>query len=191
MLDYIQFLLETVANFLKHGWNPALAVMTLVGLLRIRAIRNKLHERFPWLKAGKSEVQCYVANQARIEAKIDALAAHMGVPPCGQYENGTSGVTNSKPSYRSLQAVTFPDNLLRRVKKMAKKFKSRKFILAVVTAVLIVLNDGLDLGIDSETVLAFAGIVAVWITGESVVDTARARKGNADEEPYSDTDHAV
>lgn len=56
------------------------------------------------------------------------------------------------------------------------KFKSRKFILAVVGAVLIVLNDGLDLGIDSETVLAFAGLLAVWITGESVVDTARSKK---------------
>ena len=68
---------------------------------------------------------------------------------------------------------------------MAKKFKSRKFILAVVTAVLIVLNDGLDLGIDSETVLAFAGIVAVWITGESVVDTARANSDKATKEEES------
>lgn len=68
---------------------------------------------------------------------------------------------------------------------MAKKFKSRKFILAVVTAVLIVLNDGLDLGIDSETVLAFAGIVAVWITGESVVDTARAGSDKATKEEES------
>lgn len=57
-----------------------------------------------------------------------------------------------------------------------QKFKSRKFILAVVGAILIVLNDGLDLGVDSDTVLAFAGLLAVWITGESVVDSARAKK---------------
>lgn len=72
------------------------------------------------------------------------------------------------------------------------KFKSRKFILAVVSAVLIVLNDGLDLGIDSETVLAFAGIVAVWITGESVVDAKRA--GGKTDEPTQrpgDTGSAV
>lgn len=66
---------------------------------------------------------------------------------------------------------------------MKSKLLSRKFILAVVTAVLIVLNDGLDLGIDSQTVLAFAGIIATYIVGESAVDVARkpqGGKGNAD-----------
>lgn len=68
------------------------------------------------------------------------------------------------------------------------KFKSRKFILAVVSAVLIILNDGLDLGIDSETVLAFAGLIAVWITGESVVDAKRAG-GAPDESSKHSGDH--
>lgn len=67
---------------------------------------------------------------------------------------------------------------------MMQKFKSRKFILAVVSAVLIILNDGLDLGINSETVLAFAGLIAVWITGESVVDAKRAG-GNDDGTKYT------
>lgn len=57
-----------------------------------------------------------------------------------------------------------------------QKFKSRKFWLAVVSAILVVLNDGLELGVDSETVLAFAGIVATWIIGESAIDTARTKK---------------
>lgn len=59
---------------------------------------------------------------------------------------------------------------------MKEKFKSRKFWMAVVTAVLVVLNDGLDLGIDSETVLAFAGIVATFILGEAAVDASRVKK---------------
>lgn len=54
------------------------------------------------------------------------------------------------------------------------KFKSRKFILAIVGAILIILNEGLDMGINSETVLAFAGLLAVWISGESYVDGKRA-----------------
>lgn len=69
------------------------------------------------------------------------------------------------------------------------KLKSRKFILAVVGAILIILNDGLDLGIDSETVLAFAGLLAVWIGGESVVDAKRAGKEKANEEFTTSTDH--
>jgi len=44
----------------------------------------------------------------------------------------------------------------------------------VVSALLVILNDGLDLGIDSDTVLAFAGLVASWIIGEAAVDAKRA-----------------
>ena len=69
------------------------------------------------------------------------------------------------------------------------KLKSRKFWMAVVTAVLIVLNDGLDLGIDTETVIAFAGIVATFIIGESAVDAKRAG-GKSDDVAYSDSGSA-
>lgn len=56
---------------------------------------------------------------------------------------------------------------------MKSKLLSRKFILAVVSAALVILNDGLDLGIDKDTVIAFAGIVATYILGESAVDVAK------------------
>lgn len=70
-----------------------------------------------------------------------------------------------------------------------QKFKSRKFWMAVVTAILVILNDGLDLGIDHETVLAFAGLVISWILGESAVDTARARGAKqSDTVDYSQAD---
>ena len=68
-----------------------------------------------------------------------------------------------------------------------QKFKSRKFWMAVVTAILVVLNDGLDLGVDSDTVLAFAGIVATWNIGESAVDATR-KKGHANHVDYSASD---
>ena len=58
---------------------------------------------------------------------------------------------------------------------MKQKFKSRKFWMAVVSAILVILNEGLDLGIDQDTVLTFAGLVATWILGESVVDATRAK----------------
>lgn len=68
-----------------------------------------------------------------------------------------------------------------------KKFTSRKFILAVVSAVLIILNDGLDLGIDAQTVLAFAGIVATYIVGEAAVDVARKPQEVKDDGLYLST----
>lgn len=64
---------------------------------------------------------------------------------------------------------------------MLQKLKSRKFIIAVVGAILIIANDGLDLGIESETVLAFAGLLATWIVGEAAVDAKRAEKPKLDD----------
>lgn len=56
-----------------------------------------------------------------------------------------------------------------------EKLRSRKFWMAVVSALLVVLNDGLGLGIDAETVLAFAGIVLGYIFGEAYADAHRGR----------------
>ncbi|OUS72972.1 hypothetical protein B1748_23475 [Paenibacillus sp. MY03] len=69
------------------------------------------------------------------------------------------------------------------------KFKSRKFWMAVITGLLIILNDGLDLGIDQDTVLAFAGIMATFILGEAGVDAVRSKKAAKAEEDGSDFSH--
>ena len=60
-----------------------------------------------------------------------------------------------------------------RRKKNMSKLKSRKFWMTVISALLVVLNEGLGLGIDSETVLAFAGIVMSYILGQSHVDAKK------------------
>ncbi len=53
---------------------------------------------------------------------------------------------------------------------MSEKFKSRKFWLAVVSGILVILNEGLDLGIDQPTVMSFAALVLGWIFAEAYVD---------------------
>lgn len=69
-----------------------------------------------------------------------------------------------------------------------RKFKSRKFWMAVISALLVILNEGLDLGIDEQTVLAFAGIIMSFIFGEAYVDGKRAEKEVPNEPDYSQTD---
>lgn len=59
---------------------------------------------------------------------------------------------------------------------MAKKLWSRKFLLALATGILVVLNDGLDLGLDKDTIMMVVTVVVGWIFGESGVDIARTRK---------------
>jgi len=66
---------------------------------------------------------------------------------------------------------------------MKKKFTSRKFWITVVSAGLLIAKEGLDIEVDSETILAFAGIVLTWILGESHVDAKRVQKGAESHEP--------
>jgi uncharacterized membrane protein len=56
------------------------------------------------------------------------------------------------------------------------KFKSRKFWMAVVSALLVIANEGLGLNLDTEVVLAFAGIVMTYIFAEAKVDAERAKQ---------------
>jgi hypothetical protein len=56
------------------------------------------------------------------------------------------------------------------------KMSSRKFWMAVVSAVIIICNEGLGLDLPTETLLSFAAVVAVWIWGEAHVDGVRMLK---------------
>ena len=51
-----------------------------------------------------------------------------------------------------------------------EKLRSRKFWMAVVSAVLIVLNDGLGWNIPTETVMSFVAVVLGYLLGQSYVD---------------------
>ena len=55
-----------------------------------------------------------------------------------------------------------------------EKLKSRKFWMAVISAVLIVLNEGLGWNVPSETVLSFAAVVLGWVFAEAYVDGKHA-----------------
>lgn len=50
------------------------------------------------------------------------------------------------------------------------KFKSRKFWLALISAILVLLNDGLDMNIPSDAIMQFVGVVVAYILGQSYVD---------------------
>lgn len=50
------------------------------------------------------------------------------------------------------------------------KLKSRKFWMAVATAVLIIANEGLSLNIPKDAVLQVVGVVISYILGQSFVD---------------------
>lgn len=74
---------------------------------------------------------------------------------------------------------------------MRSKLLSRKFLMALATGILIVLNDGLDLGLDSDTIMLVVGIIGGWIFVEGSTDIVKMRKEKTNAESYSDIDAAV
>ena len=57
---------------------------------------------------------------------------------------------------------------------MRNKMKSRKFWISVVGAVVLVLVDGLGIGIDREVILAAAGVIISFVLGESYIDSKKS-----------------
>ena len=57
-----------------------------------------------------------------------------------------------------------------------KRLLSRKFLLAVVTALIIVFNDGLGFKLPAKEIMAIVGVVSTYILGESLVDTFGKKK---------------
>jgi uncharacterized membrane protein len=56
------------------------------------------------------------------------------------------------------------------------KLKSRKFWMAVVTALLVILNQGFNLGIPEEAVKQVVTVIISYILGESAVDAVGTLK---------------
>lgn len=56
---------------------------------------------------------------------------------------------------------------------LVNKLKSRKFWIAVLTAVFIILTEGLDVGISAEAYWALATVAVGYIAGESYVDARK------------------
>ncbi len=57
---------------------------------------------------------------------------------------------------------------------MYSKLKSRKFWMAVMTALVLIANDGLGLNLPKDAIMAVAAVVISYVIGEGAVDAARA-----------------
>lgn len=179
------FILEVGHAIWKNGLTLSALGTALYVLLKQRKVKNKIRKYLPWLLSEDGETRQYIANQQRIESKIDALLRKEGI----RWEDAGSNGTKTYPSSEKTGSISFSPGALhaRFVDKFItyitmkgrwtmEKLKSRKFWLAVVSAALIIANDGLDLGVNNETVMAFAAIVIGWIFGESYIDGKKVKK---------------
>jgi hypothetical protein len=58
---------------------------------------------------------------------------------------------------------------------MKDKLRSRKLWMAVISGLLIILNDGFEMGLDNQTILSFSGIVITYLIGQSAVDVKTSK----------------
>lgn len=179
------FLIDTLHTLLKNGLTLSSALAVLVLLLKNRRLKRYINDHLPKILRDHDDERLN-----RIESKLDYLIELEGgtcAPISKHYDTNTP--MNSFGRSTSLQTgkstVPFIIKFMnsRRMKSMKKKFTSRKFWITVVSAGLLIAKEGLDIEVDSETILAFAGIVLTWILGESHVDAKRVQKGAESHEP--------
>lgn len=77
-------------------------------------------------------------------------------------------------SYKKFYSLSHKGTKHQKRRMIMERLKSRKLWITIVSAVLLVIKEGLDIPVDSETVLAFAGIVITAILGLAHVDAKRA-----------------
>jgi hypothetical protein len=62
---------------------------------------------------------------------------------------------------------------------LKKKFRfSKKLFMALVTAGVVVANEGLGLGLPEEAIYTLAGVAATYIFGQAVVDKSLVENGH-------------
>lgn len=168
---------DAIEAFVRYGLSwTAVAIL----LVRNRRLRKFVNRHLPKIMQDRTD-----SDIAEIKRDVKSIKRHLGVKE--EWNVHTSRKENAWEKYlKSLQAgglfalaakcithLKATYQYRRRMKDM-QKFKSRKFWMAIISALLVVLNEGLGLGVDSETVLAFAAIVISYIIGESHVDSKKA-----------------
>jgi uncharacterized membrane protein len=84
MLPLIDWILHGVDLFIKHGLTTTTILgLTIFGIrqtIKNRKIQRRMRKYVPWLiPDDESEVKEYVANQHRIEMKVDLLLRERGI----------------------------------------------------------------------------------------------------------------
>lgn len=185
MLYYLFLAFIEIGLFLSDNWKELTftAIASGIGVILGRRVGTRLAFNYALRLMG-------INHKSTLEKKVDWLMEQ-------ERKRGGEWIVSTSKPYK----VSFRMNLFKRFtlllmaqsiarftklhmrwrKKNMQKWKSRKFILAVGTGLLVVLNEGLDLGWSNESVMYFVGIIATWILGESAIDMKRVGNTIADD----------
>jgi hypothetical protein len=174
------FLLEISHSIWKNGLTLSALGTALYVLLKQRKVKKRLSKFLPML--FDDETAAYIENQKRIEMKIDLLLQKEGIhcanlTPTARYPStpktsftfGSQGKSIARSVGKSMNYL-----IMRGMKRM-NKLKSRKLWMTIVTALLIVANDGLDLNLPTEAIVTVASVVISYVLGEAYIDGKKVK----------------
>lgn len=162
ILDLLKLLFGTI-EFLKPY---ATTVGVLFLILRQNNIRKVINGQLPRRFRDTHE-----SDMQEMRQDIKEIKSHLGVVASNLQQNGSKNTRTHTliTLYSLLQKVT----ILRRLTKMSK-WTSRKFLMAILAAVLPIINEQFGLGLDTNVVIAAIGGIVAFILGEAHVDAKRA-----------------
>lgn len=188
-MDIIEWSLRTWEKINRDGLSLSNIIYIVLTLYNISVIKALVRRRLPKRLRYKDRLE-------RVEGTVNAIAKHMGVQEWDVQSKVSSTLPNDmnskKKSLLSWLAVPFRVRFIGastmqtdrsnhfKIREgfipMKKKLLSRKFLIALATGLLIILNDGLEMGLDTETIMYVVGIVGIWIFGEAAVDISGKEK---------------
>lgn len=180
VINIYDLILELTHNFWKNGLSISAIGTAVYVLLKQRKVKKRLKKYVPYLLTDEEVNQTYVNNQKIIMDQLKEILKGQGI-------TWTDSVGSSEPSIQ--KNLMKSSTLLLEEKNMQwkNKWKSRRFLLAVLGAVLVIVNEFLDLNLSPESQATVVAILISFILGESAVDAKRASKGEQNEKyPSSD-----
>jgi hypothetical protein len=134
----------------------------------------------------KNDFKQFAKNQRLIMENQRRMMIHLGVEPCAENEVLNNNTEKSLWMYLmkfpalfavwSTQKKSERSIWKRSWSWMSEKLKSRKFWITVVSVLLVTVNDELGLGLDTESIMYFAGIVITYLLGQSFIDARKETK---------------
>jgi hypothetical protein len=163
LLDLFKLIFGTIEFFKPF----AVPLGILVLLLKQNNIKKVINGRLP--KRFRDTQSSDIYDMMR---DIKAIKEHLGVVESSNTQQNGSEIIRTRTLtmlYTLLHKVT----ILRRLTKM-NKWTSRKFLMAILAAILPIINSEFNLGLDTNVVIAAIGGIVAFILGEAHVDAKRA-----------------
>lgn len=164
-------LLETLHELVQNGLSWATLLSVVLFISKMRETRIRARERAEMRQDIKAIKQAVIKGESECAVTLNPTNACLT-------RRGVVGCLCSWAASFSARCVNKFMNYRRRKSKM-EKLKSRKLWTAVITAVVVVLNNELNWGISEATIYSVVGLAISYILGQAHVDAKKATSENS------------